>query len=204
MKRGRLGELVEPKDALSRAGAAGVAASGGQVGEEAGKTMHGPALRGGFVAFLVPDASRGLGFRDGVAGPAAAVQFFIFEERRGQGFAHVPLDIVGEHCDEDVGAHVVRRAVVDGSNAQVDALETAEGLLDLSEALVGAHRVLGGKFLASLAGADDVDAVEAGFVFDLFEVAFELETAVPDMEDKMFAHFVGVDHLADFDADRVG
>ena len=54
--------------------------------------------------------------------------------------AHVPLDMVGEHAQEDVGAHARRRPMEDRTHMQIDGLEAAEGALDLGQALVGADR----------------------------------------------------------------
>ena len=38
------------------------------------------------------------------------------------GLGHVPFDVVGEHAQEDVGAHPVGEAVMDGADADVDGL----------------------------------------------------------------------------------
>ena len=60
-----------------------------------------------------------------------------------------------------------------GAYLQVDALDAAEGLLDLPEAFVGTYGVFGAKCALLFAGAYDVDAVEVGLALDGFLVAFE-------------------------------
>ena len=47
------------------------------------------------------------------------------EEQRSPSPAHVPLDVVGEHAQEDVCAHAIGGAVVDRTHLQVDRLERA-------------------------------------------------------------------------------
>ena len=69
------------------------------------------------------------------------VRIGVLEQQRGEPPLHVPLDVVGQHADEHVGAHAVFQVVVDRADLQVHRLEAAEGTLDGAEALVGAHGV---------------------------------------------------------------
>ena len=62
---------------------------------------------------------------------------------------HVPLDVVGEHAEEDVGADAPLEAVVDGPHLEIHPLEAAEGALDPAEALVGPDRVFGPELLGA-------------------------------------------------------
>ena len=57
------------------------------------------------------------------------------------GFAHVPLEVVGEHAQEDVRAHPIGCAVMDGAHLQIDGLERTEGALDVGQRLVVTHAV---------------------------------------------------------------
>ena len=94
----------------------------------------------------------------------------VFEEDGSRG--DVPLDVVGEHAEEDVGAHPVLAPVVDGSE-EFDGLEAAEGALDAGEVLVGADGLRGVEAFGFDIGADDVDACEGGFGADHVLVALE-------------------------------
>jgi hypothetical protein len=50
----------------------------------------------------------------------------VVEHRRQTG-AHVPVDVIGEHAEEDVGAHAVGQPVVDRPDLQVDRLQADLG-----------------------------------------------------------------------------
>ena len=111
---------------------------------------------------------------DGAAAALGGVLVVVFEEDGSEGAAHVPLDVVGEHAEEDVGAHPVLAPVVDGSE-EFDGLEAAEGALDAGEVLVGADGLRGVEAFGFDIGADDVDACEGGFGADHVLVALEGE-----------------------------
>ena len=49
----------------------------------------------------------------------------------------MPLDVVGQHANEDVCADAIGEMVMDGAQLEVDGLEAAEGPLYMSQALVG-------------------------------------------------------------------
>src|SRR5271166_6482912 len=51
-------------------------------------------------------------------------------EHEGQALAHVPFEIIGEHAEEDVGAHAVFEPVVDRPDMEVDGLDRPDGVLD--------------------------------------------------------------------------
>ena len=59
-------------------------------------------------------------------------------EHGGEFYAHVVLDVVGEHAQEHMSAHARRRPVEDRAQMDVDGLQRTEGALDAREALVGA------------------------------------------------------------------
>ena len=113
-----------------------------------------------------------------VAGPAGRVEVVVLEEDGRQGGAQMVFDVVGEHAQEDVRAHVHVLAMPDGPHAQVDAFQAAEGLRDVPETLVGAHDVGGAHGVSAFAGADDVDAVERGLAGDGGVVAFDAQPRV--------------------------
>ena len=127
----------------------------------------------------------------------------VVEQEGGEFFSHVPLDVVGEHAEEDVGADAIRSVVVDGSDLEVHGFEAAEGAFDAGEALVGADGVVGVEAFGLDVGADDVDAVELLFGFDLVLEACEGEGVVGDAGFEVLGDLVAVDDLADADADLV-
>jgi len=59
----------------------------------------------------------------------------VVKEHRSPRLAHVPPDVVGENAQEDVGAHAIRVAVVDGAHLQIDGLDASECLLDAPSSL---------------------------------------------------------------------
>ena len=91
----------------------------------------------------------------------------IVVEHRREALAHVPLDMIGEHAQADVGAHARGGPMEDRSDLEIDGLDAAEGALDLGQALVGAHAGAVVEGLGGEAGADHVDAVEARLGVDL-------------------------------------
>ena len=61
---------------------------------------------------------------------------FIFEQQWRPGFTQVPLDVVGQHREQDVRAHALLEIVMDRPNFQVDALERAKGPFNTRQLLV--------------------------------------------------------------------
>ena len=45
------------------------------------------------------------------------------------------LDVIGEHAEEDVGAHARRGRMEHRADFEIDGLDRAEGALDLAKAL---------------------------------------------------------------------
>lgn len=90
-----------------------------------------------------------------------------------------PLDIVAEHAQQDVSAHALFEAMVDGADLEVNRLETAEGLFDLGQELVSAHRLVGRECRGRDTGADHVDAVERRFARDALFIAGKAEAGSP-------------------------
>ena len=144
-----------------------------------------------------------LGRRDRVA-RVLGVLVLVGEEERTQRLLHVPLDVVGEHAQEDVGAHAILVVVVDRAHLEVDGLEGAKRALDLREQLVVAHRVVRGH--AALAARLCARrrcrrARPRSATFSLVDA--EVEGAVADVEHEVLGDLVLVDHLADAHADGV-
>ena len=110
--------------------AAGVAHDGGKVREECLEAVDGCAI------LVVPPCD--LGFRCGrafgrrhrVTGGLGRL-ILIGEEQFPPGLAHMPLNVVGEHAEEDVGPHSVTQTMVDGTDLEVDGLQGTKRAFDL-------------------------------------------------------------------------
>ena len=83
---------------------------------------------------------------------------------------HVPLDMVGQHAQEDVCAHAITEPVVNGANVKIDSFYAPEGSLNLGEPFVCAHGF--GVVMGLLCG---IGAAERG--------------RMPCLEDVKFLHF---------------
>ena len=118
---------------------------------------------------------------------ALACLIGVGEHQLAPGLAHVPLDVVGEHAQEDVRAHPIGGAVVDRAHLQVDRLERAERALDVGQRLVVAHAVGGVHLRGGDRGADDVDAVQRGLGGDALALAREGEASSPMVSSKCLA-----------------
>ncbi len=121
-----------------------------------------------------------------------------------EGFTQVPVQVLGEHADQDVGADAVGTVVVDGAQVQVVGFDVAEVAFNVGEVFVGGDGGCGVKCGGGNAGADDVDAVEGGFGGNRVLVAFIGEAGVGDHPGEVFGHLVLVDHFAEGDADGGG
>ena len=79
------------------------------------------------------------------------------------GLAHVPLDVVGEHAQEDVGAHARRGPVVDRADLEIDGLDASGRRARPGPGSCRrAPSAASSRAFGRQAGADDVDAVERG------------------------------------------
>ena len=92
--------------------------------------MDGRAVIKAFGGYLLQGALGAFGWRHGVP-RCLGLLVFIGEEQRAPSFDHMPLDVVGEHGEEDVGADAALQAMSDGPDHQVNTFETAEGPFDI-------------------------------------------------------------------------
>jgi hypothetical protein len=70
----------------------------------------------------------------------------------------VPLDVIGEHAEKDVGTDPIGQVMVDEADLEVDGLVASKRLLDVGQVFVGAHGLLGSISLHIR--VDDVDPIE--------------------------------------------
>ena len=84
----------------------------------------------------------GLGHRRGALRLARG-RIGLVEQHRGEALAHVPLPIMGQHAEQDVGAPPRRGPMEHRTQFEIDGLQRAEGVLSAAETFVGAHRGVG-------------------------------------------------------------
>ena len=116
----------------------------------------------------------------------------------------MPLQIIGQHAEQDVGAHAWRGPMEHRTQLEIDGLQRTEGVLDAAEAFVGAHRGGGIGLCGRQIGANHIDAVEGGLGGDAEGVLGEAERIVGDADLEMLGHVALSQHCADRLADRRG
>ena len=158
-----------------------------------------------FVAFLALASSDGsvLTMGGGSFCPRGSTPG-VMEQQRCQGVSQMPFDMIGEHAQEDVGAHPRCGPMADRADIEIDGLQAAEGTLDAGQVLVGLHRFIRIELLGRHGCADHVDAVETGLLFYLLRPALEGEVAVADLHGEVLGHLPTVHHATDRQADLSG
>src|ERR1700730_2433097 len=109
----------------------------------------------------------------------------------------MPLDMIGEHAEEDMSAHSVCGPMPDRPDFQIDALQGSERPFDAREVLVGFNRFCGAQMLGRHAGSDYVDAVEARLGLDLIEPSVPGKMAIADRDRKVLSHLSFVESRTD-------
>ena len=116
----------------------GVVGERGEVGEQGLEAVHRQAVRrcGRWSACAWRPVKR-----SALATEVRALRrrpVVVIVQHRRERLAHVPFDMIGEHAQQDVGAHARRGPMEDRPQMEIDGLERAERALDLGQALVGA------------------------------------------------------------------
>src|SRR6201987_4038769 len=101
----------------------------------------------------------------------------LVEQHRGEAPAHVPLQIIGQHAEQDVRADPWRGPMKHRTQLEIDGLQRAEGVLDAAETFVGAHCRGGVGLRGWQIGADHIDAVERGLGGDAAGVWAKLKVS---------------------------
>ena len=96
----------------------------------------------GLGAYLAQCRLGTLGRRNRIALRLGLV-ILVTEQERPPGLEHVPLHIVSEHAEEDVGPDPVLETVSDGPHLEIQGLERAKRTFDLDESLVAANGIVG-------------------------------------------------------------
>src|ERR1700745_476645 len=126
------------------------------------------------------------------------------EQQRRQSVSQMPLDVVGKHAQENMGAHSFWGPVADWPDFEIDGLQTAEGALHPRQILVGLDGLVGVEIGGRDIGANDIDAVETRLVLDLLGAPPEGQMAISDLDCEVLGHFLLVDHGADRQTDLGG
>jgi len=122
----------------------------------------------------------------------------VFDPTGRQGWEpQMPLDMVGEHAEEDMSPHPVRGPMPDRPDVQIDALQGSERPFDVREILVGLNRLCGVQMLGRHAGSDHIDAIQPRLCRDLIEPSMPREMTVADRDDEVFGHLSFVEDRAD-------
>ena len=88
-------------------------------------------------------------------------------------------------------------AMADRVHVQIDALQGAEGVLDVGELLVIQDRGFGAHVAGRNAGADHIETIERGFGGHAPVIDRKAEGAILDVEIEVLGDFIFADHLAD-------
>ena len=138
----------------------------GEVVEQRAEAVDGQAVMGALGASLVLSCGGDFGRRHHRRALGAG-GIMVVEEQGSETLTHLPFNVVGEHAQQDMGAHPFGGAVVNRPDLEVHGLEASEGALDPVEALVGVHGPVGIELVFMQAGGHDVEAasraMESGF-----------------------------------------
>ena len=202
---GGLGWALEAGGVLAFAYTAGIGTERGQGTEQAIEGAEREAFLRAFGPFLGLRCGRRFGRGHGIARGADLREFLVDEEEGSQGFAHMPFDIVRQHTQEQVSADASLQAVMDGADAQVQALERPEGLLDIAQAFVSPHGVLCAQRVGRLWRADDIDPIQCLLAGNGVFLSRPTQHPVGDLHGKVFGDLVTAKGPTDLLADlRVG
>jgi hypothetical protein len=174
----------------------------GQIGEQAGEAAYRVVVVGVFGRGFGERVIR-VGGRDGVGAFGCSCGFIVvLEEDWGQDLFHVPADVVGQHLQEQVGAHPLGQSVAERVDIEF-ALEGTEEPFDIGEVLLAQHHIVTGKFLVGQAGVQHIDAVEAASEAMASWLREKTERLVGDVQVKTLGHLELVAHLAQPQRDLV-
>ena len=181
---------------------AGIAHDRGEFREKRPEAVEGGAVLG------VPTGDHGSG-RFGplgrgyrvAGGPGSLI--LVGKEEFPPGLPEMPLDMVGEQAQEEVGPDPIRQPVVEGTDLEVDRLHRPERPLDPGEGLVVAHTAWAIEALRPDRGADDIDPIEGRLGGDGLLLTGKGQARVGDREREVFGHLVAVHDTAHGQADPV-
>ena len=123
----------------------------------------------------------------------------IVEQKRCESLAHMPLDVIGEHAEKDVGTDPIDQVMVDGADLEVNGLVAAKRPLDVAEVFLGTHRLLGVKHSAlrlvrTTWGTPRSRAASCGNFPFITRIG---KAGRADVETKVLRHLEAMEHLPD-------
>ena len=203
MQRGGLGDHKEPLVGVGRQGHL-VEGQGGEVRQQGLETVDGESFGSGLGVGLGFGAVRDPGRLDrrGSFGPRL-LAVVVLEQQGSQSLPQVPFDIIAEHAQEQVGSDPVGVIDIHRPHLEPGSLERAEGPLDPGQALVGLDDLTGAHRVSIEAGADDVEAIQAGLGRDFFPVARPTESVVGDGDIEVFLDLAAVGLTTDPSVDPI-
>ena len=170
---------------------------GGEIGkqgaEAVGRETVGAVLGGGLMSGGI---RRLRGFHRSLARRLRAVGVVVLKQHWCQRPAHVPLDIEGEHAEEDVGADPVGLVHIQGTDIEIG-LGVAEGALHGGEVLVGFDGGVGRDCLRIETGTNNIHTVEVRLGSDALLPALPGERRIGDGDINMLADLPAVDVPSD-------
>ncbi len=117
------GELwIEQEVVLGSAGGSHrVAGEGAEFAEQSAEAVHRQPVIGVLAGGLAAGRLGALRWGDdGRAGSGGFAALVIVEQDRGEPLAQVPLEVIGEHAEQDMGADVIGQAMMDRADLGSD------------------------------------------------------------------------------------
>ena len=128
--------LCQDRHALLLAVTDGVSGQSGEIGEKRAEAVHRQPVVGFLRGGLSSGGRRDLGLGHGrEALGLGRVALVVVEQHRRERPAHVPFEMIGQHAEENMGAHARADPVMDRADLDVDGLQAAEGALDTARLL---------------------------------------------------------------------
>src|SRR5712691_2088769 len=171
--------------------------------EKGVEAVHRQAVGSLAQGLFPPDRSRRLRGSHGIALVTVVPPVLILEEDWRPSLPHMPLQVVGERAQEDVGADAIGNPVIDGPDLEIDPLQAAEGALHLGKSLVVPDRVFCRETFLRLAGPHDVDPIQDLLEANGFLTARPPERVLFDGPVEVLSHLEATDHSPDLDPDLI-
>src|SRR5215475_6850801 len=120
-----------------------VLAARSECGKKGLKAVNGEAIGRQAQAFFLLHGAGGLGGRDRIAPPTRALEFLILKQQWSKRLPHVPLHVVSQHTDQNVGTDAVLVPMTDRTHQEVEPFQAAKGLFHPRQIFIAAHRIRG-------------------------------------------------------------
>ena len=170
---------------------------GGEIGKQGTEAVDGQSVGAALGGALMFGGVRRLrGFHRSLARRLRTVRVVVLKQHRRERSAHVPLDIEGEHAEEDMRTDPVFLVDVQGTDIEIG-LGIAKGALHRREILIGCNCGMRRDCLRIEIGTNNIHTVEAGLGSDALLPALPGEGRIGDGDIKMLADRLAVDVASD-------